>query len=81
MFTPMDFEDYFIKFLEEEIASKIKLKGYDKKTKKEIYKNPKVIKGFILPKFNDDSEITELPFILFRMTGIEAIKQDGFKTK
>ncbi len=77
MFTPMDFEDDFIHFLEEKIAAKFKLKGFDKKNKKEVYKNPKVVKGFLLPKISGDFIVGELPYICFRIIRLETIKANG----
>ncbi len=77
MFTPMEFEDYFIDFLGKKVAAKFKLKGFDSKNHKEIYKNPKVIKGFLLPKMNDDSDISELPYICFRVNKLETMKANG----
>lgn len=73
----MDFEDDFCKFLEEKIAKKIKLKGYDDERKKEFYKNPNVIKGFILPRIDSGEAFSELPYICFRLTGLETRKVMG----
>lgn len=70
----MDFEDCFIDFLEKEIAERFKLKGYDGVDKKEIYKKPKVIRGFLLPKMNSESDVSELPYICFRLNGMETKK-------
>ena len=70
----MDFEDDFIDFLSKKVATKFKLKGFDSKNNKEIYKNPKVVKGFLLPKMNDDSDISEFPYICFRLNRLETRK-------
>ena len=74
MYTPIDLENDFCKFLKTEIADKVKLKGFDEVTKKEVYKKPQVVKGFILPKLNGTDENNELPYICFRMNKMEAKK-------
>ena len=76
MYTPIDLENDFCKFLKTEIADKVKLKGFDEVTKKEVYKKPQVVKGFILPKLNGTDENNELPYICFRMNKIDVIEVD-----
>lgn len=72
--TPSMFEDKFCEFLQEKIANKHKLKGFEQTSKKELYVNPKVIKGYILPNTADTSEFDELPCIVFRMKGMRTKK-------
>ena len=74
MIAPMEFEDDFIDFLERKAAGEFKLKGFDGENNKEIYKRPKVVKGFLLPKMNDNSQVSELPYICFRIIKLETIK-------
>lgn len=76
MITPMEFEDDFIIFLEKNIAEKFKLKGFDCEKKKEFYKNPKVIKGFLAPEINGE-DFSELPYIIFRLLKLETMKDNG----
>jgi len=73
----MEFEEDFIDFLDRKVASKFKLKGFDKEKSREIYKKPKVIRGFLLPKMNNDSDISELPYICFRVNKLETRKING----
>ena len=77
MIAPMEFEDDFIDFLERKAAGEFKLKGFDGENNKEIYKRPKVVKGFLLPKMNDNSQVSELPYICFRIIKLETIKVSG----
>ncbi len=74
MFTPMDFENIFVDFLKKEVAEKFELKGFDKKDKKEIYKNPEVFRGFLLPKISGDFDVSKLPYIVFRIERLETRK-------
>ena len=77
MIAPMVFVDDFIDFLERKAAGEFKLKGFDGENNKEIYKRPKVVKGFLLPKISDNSQVSELPYICFRIIKLETIKVSG----
>lgn len=73
MFSVEETEDKIAKMLKTKAADKILLKGYDRETKKAVYRTPKLVRGFIIPKNYAESREPEFPFICLRAVGIESI--------